>query len=377
MNAQWLHSLVVFTILNFPVLTWSKDKPVEATSPALLCSQCSLNDNQLARLQNMREVLDEKIACNNTTDPSDCIVIQWAAEKYKLYPYCGKFFINPNGQLGYLSQLVAGQIAQDITTKKEESAFVKEYPDLVKICPGFKTMSATNKVSMWTWFFEILAFFESTCDPSKSNYQPDVPHGPARGLYQLEPRRSIRAWRGPHCDVPDSVILTAEGNTACAIDGLAGLLKRNGQLFGRRNKAGELEKPSQWYSLNEPISSRRNDRNHQHNRFLRYLPHFPLCQAPESQYPHSYDRNSFDATTILPPPPPTEKPVAKQPAKNNLKTNAKTNSSPKADPKKKDPFADLPPSQDPLLRNQQPMNSPLDLPPSQDPLLNRNDNRPD
>ncbi len=215
------------------------------------------------------------------TDTQSCKILKFSKSKYDEYgKNCAQFFNDKDGKLGRLSILLTKQISSSILNEKD-SPFLKSYPDLVndQVCPGYEKMEATSKVAFWTWFFEIMGFFETSCNPNSKNSANDVPNGPAVGLFQLEYQKSLRKWRGPNCAVDEKTILTAEGNTACAVDEMKRLLKKNGVIFGQRDlKTGKLTVPNYWHALNQLPKKLAGNKNEVHNRFARYMPRFPLCK---------------------------------------------------------------------------------------------------
>ncbi len=206
-------------------------------------------------------------ACVDPNDPN-CKILQFSKEKYVEYgKSCANFFNDKDGKLGKLSLLLTKHISASILKENENSPFMKSYPDLISadMCPGYTTMKPTSKVAFWSWFFEIMAFFETSCNPNAKNSANDVPNGPAVGLYQLEYQKSLRKWRGPNCAVDEATILTAEGNTACAVDEMKRLLNKNGMIFGQRDpKTGKLTAPNYWHALNQLPTKLAGNKNEVH-----------------------------------------------------------------------------------------------------------------
>ncbi len=215
-----------------------------------------------------------------TADGLDCDLVNWSSLQAARYPGCAAFFFDVKGNEGPLGKLITGNVRKDIEmheARGETSPFLRDYPDLEdpKVCPGFKTMTPSQKTFFWSWFFEILGFFESHCDPTQVNRSRAVPNPPAVGLYQMEERPSLRNWRGPNCRISSQAIHTAEGNTACALEIMRDSMNNKNQVFGGPNGR------SYWYALNQ--------NNDTHEEMKKYLGRFPLCKPEGGASPEEED----------------------------------------------------------------------------------------
>ena len=262
-------ALVVLLIGVLPIL--SSFSLVALASGGVICplpqpgAPMSSGESAFLRDLNSNMSMLRRQTCS-TPDGLDCDLVNWSAHQATLYPECASFFFDANGKEGALGKLITSNIKNDIEKNGTGSAFMRDYPDLEEpnVCPGFKTMTPSEKTFFWSWFFEILGFFESSCNPNLSSYSRSVPNPPAVGLYQMEERPSLRQWRAPSCGVSAEAIHSAEGNTACALDIMRSSMNHQNQVFGSSRQK------SYWYALNP-----NNDVN---DRMMRYLPRFPLCK---------------------------------------------------------------------------------------------------
>lgn len=254
------------------------------------CIECDLaKKSQTTTRLDVRVEAREALANINTKikcepdKPNACVMIEWAKNEAIDKKHCADFFINEDGNLGELGQLMSRLVSEDIIKEGENSVFLKNYPEIEKICPNYPKFTTGVRIGFYTYWMEVLAFFESTCNPDKINDNKDVPNGPAVGLYQMEPKPSTRSWRGPLCKVSEKEIKTAKGNTGCAFEIFRALLK-SGKIFGQRDpKTGKLSGIRYWHAQNEPPLKHKNNKNEVHNRFKRYVPRFPLCHGQITQ----------------------------------------------------------------------------------------------
>ena len=273
-------ALLVFSIAFLPTLgSFSR---VAHAAGAVICPLdqpgAPLSAGETAFLRDLNSNMStlHRQTCS-TPDGLDCELVNWSAHQATLYPECAGFFFDTNGKEGPLGKLITSNIKDDIDKNGTGSAFMRDYPDLEEpnVCPGFKTMTPSEKTLFWSWFFEILGFFETSCNPNLVDHRRSVPNPPAVGLYQMEERPSLRQWRAPSCGVSVESIHTAEGNTACALDIMRSSMNHQNQVFGSSRQK------SYWYALNPD--------NDVHDRMMRYLPKFPLCK-PEGEPTQSRNR---------------------------------------------------------------------------------------
>lgn len=304
-----LVGIVVLFMMSLGPLTFADSEPSPGASSETLAKpspspgDCPPNytPKDFEKIDNFANLIQNTLSCTadmqdstSEADRQTCILISWAKEEFKDYPYCGKFFVNKDGQVGELAKHISSLVAEDIKIHENESVFMKDNPDFELYCKGFKKMTPTIRVAFYTWIFEITAFMETTCKPETINNSPGVPNGPAVGLYQLEDRVSLRSYRGPHCKVSSAEIRTAKGNTGCAFDIMKGQLERHGRPFGVLNEDKTKRIiTSYWYSHNplnakqekaaidaEAKAEKANKKPTEPpaDRFFRYVPRFPLCK---------------------------------------------------------------------------------------------------
>ncbi len=268
----------------------AKSGETQAAAACVECTSAAMPMN-VSTIVNLKNMFDTTVAVDKCQDKKTCeTMIAFTHDLTKDYPYCADYFIDANGKPGKLLRFVIDQIVDDVQknatpghSELSTSVYVQDYPDLDAACPGYKNMQGVQRVVFWGWLFEILGFLESSCDASKLNNAAEVPNPPATGLYQLEPTPSLRSWRGRHCGVSAEEIRKPQANTACAIDVMTGLLKRNKHVFGANDEKGRRVASSYWESLNPLPKKKENNqvdkkaRMMPHNRMIRYLQRFPLC----------------------------------------------------------------------------------------------------
>jgi hypothetical protein len=224
-------------------------------------------------------------------------LVNWEADNARRYPYCAGFFMDEQGKPGPLATVIGKLIASDIRSNGTKSVFMEDYSQFVAACPAFSKLSGPSKVGFYTWFFEVLAYPETTCNPNRRLYAPNVPNGPAVGLYQLEYDPKLRSWRGPHCGVSRQEIMTPQGNSACAFDIFKDQLQNYHNPFGSIDAKGRRTQTDYWQSLNPTpppkpvhavhVNGRLVQPKKQHEtayaRVQRYLGYYPLCHPDPTQ----------------------------------------------------------------------------------------------
>lgn len=127
-------------------------------------------------------------------------------------------FVNNNGELGPHGQSVMSIMA----SPKYVQHFTADN-SLGGFCPKFNTLSDSQRLMAWTWFWTALAMEEASCDPTQihgttyKDRQGQIKILNPRegyGLWALERDRNVRAWRGEAC----KNISTVEGQARCTID---------------------------------------------------------------------------------------------------------------------------------------------------------------
>lgn len=126
--------------------------------------------------------------------------------------------MNSDGALGPQGQSVFSIMAES----KYVNYFTAPYA-LGNFCPKFNTLSKSQKLHAWTWFWTALAKEESSCNVTQrhgTTYRDKAGNlrilNPREGygLWALERDRNVRSWRGAAC----SDISTAAGQARCSID---------------------------------------------------------------------------------------------------------------------------------------------------------------
>ena len=130
-------------------------------------------------------------------------------------------FMNSQGEIGPDGQTVFNLMASD----RYKKTFTGNNA-LGSFCPKFNTLTDTQKLQAWTWFWTSLAMEESTCNPQKAHGTTYTDKNgnvrilnPAEGygLWAMERDRNRRAWRGDAC----TNISTVYGQARCSIDIMA------------------------------------------------------------------------------------------------------------------------------------------------------------
>ncbi|WP_413943231.1 hypothetical protein [Bdellovibrio sp. HCB-162] len=126
--------------------------------------------------------------------------------------------MNAEGELG--SQ---GQSVFSIMAEPKYAGYFTANNALGSFCPKFNTLSKSQKLHAWTWFWTALAKEESSCNLTQKHgttYRDKAGNlrvlNPREGygMWALERDRNVRAWRGAACNN----IATAEGQARCSID---------------------------------------------------------------------------------------------------------------------------------------------------------------
>lgn len=127
-------------------------------------------------------------------------------------------FMNSQGDIGPDGQTVFNIMASEQYVKQFTASNA-----LGAFCPKFNTLTDTQKLQAWTWFWTSLAMEESSCNPDKAHgttYRDKAGNirvlNPREGygLWAMERDRNVRAWRGDAC----KNISTVYGQAMCSID---------------------------------------------------------------------------------------------------------------------------------------------------------------
>jgi hypothetical protein len=122
--------------------------------------------------------------------------------------------ISSKGKIGSWGQ----DIADVMLSKKYRTSFL-DLQSLGPFCPRYKSLSDTDKIRAWLWFWAALADAESDCRSNAyhgthladgTRLNPRVGHG----LWAMEKDANIRQSRGAAC----FNIQTVRGQATCTID---------------------------------------------------------------------------------------------------------------------------------------------------------------
>jgi hypothetical protein len=222
----------------------------------------SVVTSSLADVKNFREIFRTKDVLHATV-PEEVRKMIFLAENdlssHSSTRQCREFFFDSKGKVGSLGKLILEYLSKEweytINHPEDPSPFFYDnIGDIIQDgrCSQFASFTPEQKILFWTYVMQNLAFKESSCDPNiKPNVSADVPNGPAIGLYQLELRKSLRAWRGAECAIEPQAIKTATGNTNCALKIFKSQLKSNKHNYGRFPiGGGKKTSGSYWYGFN-------------------------------------------------------------------------------------------------------------------------------
>lgn len=104
------------------------------------------------------------------------------------------------------------------------------FQGLRDVCPNFNKMDDTSKTAFWVWFFENLAYHESSCGRSLTAQGVNCK---AICIYQLEEDAQLRKIRPPDCQGPASELMKTENCTKCAVAIFAKQMQNHGDIFAR------------------------------------------------------------------------------------------------------------------------------------------------
>lgn len=127
-------------------------------------------------------------------------------------------FMNNEGELGQ-----QGQAVLSIMAEPDYARHFTASNSLGAFCPKFNTLTQSQKLTAWTWFWTSLAMEESSCIATKEHATTYTDRqGNIRvlnpregyGFWALERDRNVRHWRGEAC----RDIGTPDKQARCAID---------------------------------------------------------------------------------------------------------------------------------------------------------------
>lgn len=126
--------------------------------------------------------------------------------------------MDSQGNLGSI-----GQELYEIMDSDKYASYFTQDSSLGSLCPKFNSLSDSQRIMAWTWFWTALASEEATCTVKKIHPTTYIDRKgrrrilnprPGYGLWALEKDRNIRRGRGRACDN----ISTTKGQALCAVD---------------------------------------------------------------------------------------------------------------------------------------------------------------
>ncbi len=212
----------------------SVDKPVASKPVEVLKTDKSRSDNDKAAnafagadaqtavaVLNQSQAAVSKIgsgcaACDIASSGAADFFIR-AATTRKMAPRCA-FLMDDNGKMGEYGKSVFNIMSED----QYRPQFTKQNA-LGSYCPKFNSLSDTQKLQAWTWFWTALAQEEASCIvnahhgttyTTKSGETRILNPREGYGLWAMERDRNVRRSRGAACDS----IGTVAGQARCSID---------------------------------------------------------------------------------------------------------------------------------------------------------------
>lgn len=174
------------------VQTISEANKVLSSGPQQACASCDL----LAAAQNDIEI---------------------SQGSRKMHKQCSAI-MDSQGSLGPI-----GQELYEIMDSEKYSSYFTQNNSLGSLCPKFNSLSDSQKLIAWTWFWTALASEEAACKVNrihpttyidKKGRRRILNPRPGYGLWALEKDRNIRRGRGRACDN----ISTSKGQALCSVD---------------------------------------------------------------------------------------------------------------------------------------------------------------
>ncbi len=216
----------------------SRSGHFEAMPP---CAGCNTSENKTAAtlVRNIRNTLTANASAEQISAVSD---------KMKWGDACDNFTSDDEfGKWGTM-------IMKELKTNEAEALLLGS-DDLVRQCPGYKSLKIEGRQNVWVLIINAMAFYESSCN---KNSKAQGPNGSLIGLLQLH--RGKEHVYAPNCKKGDGN--TPAGTFRCAISMLNSQLERGEPLFSRK---------SYWDVL------RPQARKKQFAKIQKAIKAFPLC----------------------------------------------------------------------------------------------------
>ncbi|MDG0817606.1 hypothetical protein [Bdellovibrio svalbardensis] len=209
----------------------------EATAP---CLNCSTQENKTEKsARDLRNTLTAQATAEQISAISEKMNWGDACENFTYDDEFGKW---------------ATMIMKELKSNEAE-ALLRGSDDLLRLCPGYKSLKLEGRQNVWVLIFNAMAFYESTCDKDS---KAKGPNGSLIGLLQLH-RGKEQAY-APNCKKGDGN--TPAGTFRCAISMLNSQLERGENLFSRK---------SYWDVLRPQARSKK------YAKIQKAIKSFPLC----------------------------------------------------------------------------------------------------
>lgn len=212
-----------------------------APRPATPSADTAQVRNALTRINHSNEVVRTAgtppcVNCSLPTTSGQTLRIRPGSKG--MDPACS-MMMSSSGQMG-----AVGRSVFSIMSEPQNKQFYTRSDALGGFCPKFRTLTPTERLQAWTWFWTALAQEESSCNP-KLRHPTHYRDGRGRlailnpregfGMWAMEKDANIRRNRGAAC----SNIASAEGQARCSIE-----IMRQTQLAKGRN--ADVRSGSYW-----------------------------------------------------------------------------------------------------------------------------------
>lgn len=181
----------------------------EATPP---CPNCATESNISKSVRALRNTLTAQATAEQ---------ISAIGEKMKWGDACENF--TSDDEYGKWAMMIMKELKSN-----EAEALLRGSDDLVRICPGYKSLNLDGRQKVWVLIMNAMTFYESTCN---KNSQAKGPNGSLIGLLQLH--RGKEHVYAPNCKKGDGS--TPAGTFRCSISMLNSQLERGEPLFSRKS----------------------------------------------------------------------------------------------------------------------------------------------
>lgn len=183
------------------------------TEAVAACPECKETPNKTAAaLRDMRNAL---------TDEATAEQISMISEKMNWADACDNFA--DEDEFGKWGEMIFAELK-----KGSNDALLKGSDDLIRLCPGYRSLNIEGRQNVWVLIMNAMAFYESSCD---KNSKAQGPNGSLIGLLQLH--RGKEQNYAPSCKKGDGN--TPQGTFRCALSMLNSQLERGENLFSRKS----------------------------------------------------------------------------------------------------------------------------------------------